>query len=254
MRRCARSPGPRKTITILEGWRLEELIAYLGTTDLTMNLDEFRTLVMTPPPDLLAAYPFLAELPVGRTLEGYLYPDTYRVFANASARDIVDRLLTTFDQRFTQEMRDALIARSLTIDYAVRLASIVEREAVLDEERPLIAGVYTNRLQTSGWVLNADPTLQWGLATAQYGGLPMDQWGSGSPGGRHFRLPVVTSSCPTSWRRTRPTSMGGCHQRPSRPPACRHSRPRSRPTSHRATSSSWPRVRTAFATVRTDSR
>lgn len=170
--------GPEETITILEGWRLEEMIAYLGTTDLTMNLDEFRDLVMTPPADLLAEYPFLAELPAGRTLEGYLYPDTYRVFANASARDIVERLLSTFDQRFTQEMRDALTARNLTIDYAVRLASIVEREAVLDEERPLIAGVYTSRLQTSGWVLDADPTLQWGLATAQYGSLPMDQWGT----------------------------------------------------------------------------
>jgi len=170
--------GPEESITILEGWRLEEMVAYLGTTDLTMNLDEFRSLVMTPPPDLLAEYPFLAELPAGRTLEGYLYPDTYRVFANASARDIVERLLSTFDQRFTQDMRDALTARNLTIDYAVRLASIVEREAVLDEERPLIAGVYTSRLQSSGWVLDADPTLQWGLATAQYGGLPVDQWGT----------------------------------------------------------------------------
>jgi len=170
--------GPEESITILEGWRLEEMVAYLGTTDLTMNLDEFRSLVMTPPPDLLAEYPFLAELPAGRTLEGYLYPDTYRVFANASARDIVERLLSTFDQRFTQDMRDALTARNLTIDYAVRLASIVEREAVLDEERPLIAGVYTSRLQTSGWVLDADPTLQWGLATAQSGGLPVDQWGT----------------------------------------------------------------------------
>ena len=170
--------GPEETITILEGWRLEEVVAYLGTTDLTMNLDEFRQLVVTPPADLLAAYPFLAELPAGRTLEGYLYPDTYRVFANASARGVVERLLTTFDQRVSQEIRDQLAARGLTIDFAVRLASIVEREAVLDEERPLIAGVYTLRLQTPGWRLDADPTLQWGLATAQYGTAPMSGWGT----------------------------------------------------------------------------
>ncbi len=77
--------GPEVNITILEGLRLEELVAFLGTTDLTMDLDEFRTLVVTPPPDLIAAYPFLAELPAGRSLEGYLYPDTYRLFANATA-------------------------------------------------------------------------------------------------------------------------------------------------------------------------
>jgi UPF0755 protein len=170
--------GPEVTITILEGMRLEEVVAYLGTTDLTMNLDEFRALVTVPPPDLIAAYPFLAELPAGRTLEGYLYPDTYRVFANARPRDLVDRLLTTFDQRLSQEIRDQLIARGLTIDYAVRLGSIVEREAVLDEERALIAGVYTQRLITPGWNLDADPTLQYGLATAEFGALPMAEWGT----------------------------------------------------------------------------
>jgi len=170
--------GPEVTITILEGLRLEEVVAYLGTTDLTMDLDEFRELVTVPPPDLVAAYPFLAELAPGRTLEGYLYPDTYRVFANATALDVVNRLLTTFDQRLSQEIRDQLAARGLTIDFAVRLGSIVEREAVLDEERPLIAGVYTQRLTTAGWNLDADPTLQYGLATAEFGALPMPEWGS----------------------------------------------------------------------------
>jgi UPF0755 protein len=91
---------------------------------------------------------------------------------------VVDRLLTTFDQRVTQDIRDQLTARGLTIDYAVRLASIVEREAVLDSERPLIAGVYTLRLTTSGWRLDADPTLQWGLSTAEYGGLAPAEWGT----------------------------------------------------------------------------
>jgi len=170
--------GPEVTITILEGLRLEELVAYLGTTDLTMDLDEFRELVTLPPPDLVAAYPFLAELPVGRTLEGYLYPDTYRVFANATARSVVDRLLSTFDERLSPEIREQIVARGLTIDFVVRLGSIVEREAVLDEERPLIAGVYTQRLTTAGWNLDADPTLQYGLATAEFGALPMAEWGS----------------------------------------------------------------------------
>ncbi|HEY7738125.1 MAG TPA: endolytic transglycosylase MltG [Candidatus Limnocylindria bacterium] len=170
--------GPEVTVTILEGMRVEELVAFLGTTDLTMDLDEFRGLVFAPPPDVLAAYPFLTELPAGRTLEGYLYPDTYRLFANATARDVLDRLLATFDEKVTQDIRDALAARGLTIDYAVRLGSIVEREAVLETERPLIAGVYTQRLNTSGWRLDADPTLQWGLATVANGDLAPSEWGT----------------------------------------------------------------------------
>ena len=195
--------GPEVTVTILEGWRLEQIVAYLGTTELTMDLDEFQQLVFQPPADLLANYDFLASLPTGRTLEGYLFPDTYRMFANASARDVVDRLLHTFGLRFDQSLRDALAERDMTIDEAVILASIVEREAVLDEERPVIAGVYAHRLKTRGWTLDADPTLQYALDTVDFGAVPMDQWGSVDwwrplpAGGAEIELPEVLAGYQT---------------------------------------------------------
>jgi len=172
--------GEEVTITLIEGWRLEEMVGYLGTTHLTMNLEEFASLAMSPPQDLIDQFDFLTGLPDGRSLEGYLYPDTYRVDANATAREVIERLLRTFGQRLTQEIRDGIVAQGLTIDQAVTLASIVEREAVLDAERPLIAGVYLNRIRnpTAGTVglLNADPTLQYGLATAAYGSRPVRDW------------------------------------------------------------------------------
>jgi UPF0755 protein len=172
--------GVEVSITLIEGWRLEEVVGYLGTTKLTMNLDEFASLAKDPPSDLIAEFDFLADLPEGRSLEGYLYPDTYRVDANDTARQVIEKLLGTFGQRLTQEMRDQIAAQGLTIDQAVTLASIVEREAVLDAERPIIAGVYLNRINnpTAGTVglLNADPTLQYGLATAQYGSRPISAW------------------------------------------------------------------------------
>jgi UPF0755 protein len=172
--------GVEVTIRLVEGWRLEQVVGYLGTTKLTMHLDEFAALAKNPPADLIAEYDFLAGLPKGRSLEGYLYPDTYRVDANATARQVIEKLLDTFGQRLTKKMRDQIKAEGLTIDQAVTLASIVEREAVLDKERPLIAGVYLNRINhpTAGTVglLNADPTLQYGLATAQFGSAPITQW------------------------------------------------------------------------------
>jgi UPF0755 protein len=172
--------GEEVTITLIEGWRLEEVVGYLGTTRLTMNLDEFAALAKDPPSDLIAQFDFLAELPEGRTLEGYLYPDTYRVDANDTARQVIEKLLGTFGQRLTQEIRDQITTVGLTIDQAVTLASIVEREAVLDAERPLIAGVYLNRINnpTAGTVglLQADPTLQYGLATAEFGSRPIRDW------------------------------------------------------------------------------
>ncbi|HEY4767986.1 MAG TPA: endolytic transglycosylase MltG, partial [Candidatus Limnocylindria bacterium] len=157
--------GEEITITLIEGWRLEEIVGYLGTTRLTMNLAEFASLATNPSADLLGSYDFLAALPDDRSLEGYLYPDTYRVDANTTARELIGLLLSTFDVRLTTEMRDQIAAQLLlggpmTIDEAVRVASIVEREAVLDAERALIAGVYINRLNTAGWRLDADPTIQ----------------------------------------------------------------------------------------------
>ena len=172
--------GEEVTITLIEGWRLEQMVGYLGTTKLTMNLEEFAAIAKAPPADLIAEYDFLADLPEGRGLEGYLYPDTYRVDANDGARQVIEKLLNTFGQRLTTEMRDQIAAEGLTIDQAVTLASIVEREAVLDAERPLIAGVYLNRINnpTAGTVglLQADPTLQYGLATAQFGSRSVRDW------------------------------------------------------------------------------
>ncbi len=172
--------GEEVTITLIEGWRLEQMVGYLGGTQLTMNLEEFADMVQAPPQDLIAQYDFLTDLPLGRTLEGYLYPDTYRVDANATAREVVEKLLDTFGQRLTIEIRDGIAAQNLTIDQAVTLASIIEREAVLDAERPIIAGVYLNRIRnpTAGTVglLNADPTLQYGLASAAFGLLPVRDW------------------------------------------------------------------------------
>ncbi len=187
--------GEEIQITLQEGWRLEEMVGYLGSTRLTMNLEQFARLVQNPPADLLNEYGFLADLPVERNLEGYLYPDTYRVYANVSARELVELLLTTFQTRFTQETADAIAAQGLSVDEAVTLASIVEREAVLDDERPLIAGVYLNRIKNPDYetvgLLNADPTLQYGEATARHlpqgnpfveglpgAHLPVDEWGS----------------------------------------------------------------------------
>jgi UPF0755 protein len=174
--------GEEVELTLREGWRLEEVVGYLGSTPLTLNLEEFASLVEAPPPDLVNQYPFLADLHRDRTLEGYLYPDTYRVFANIDAREMVELLLNTFEERFTDEIAQGLQEQGLEVDEAVTLASIVEREAVLDEERPLIAGVYLNRInnpdaETVG-LLNADPTLQYALATREHRDAPVDEWGS----------------------------------------------------------------------------
>lgn len=152
------------TVTIPEGRRLEE-VAVLVEQQTPISATVFLSLVRDAKP-WAAQYPFLAELPDGASLEGYLFPDTYRLPLEATASDIVARMLANLDRRVTPAMRDSLTSQKRSLFQAVTLASIVEREAVVAQERPVIASVYLNRLAT-GMALDADPTVQYAMASAK---------------------------------------------------------------------------------------
>lgn len=158
-------------IRVIEGWRAEQVAEMLERKGL-VSADEFMHVVRT------GQFPYsaLADRPAGSTLEGYLFPDTYRVAINADATAIVDTMVSTFDQRFDSTRRAQAAAKGMSIFQVVTLASIVEREAVVAEERPLIAAVYLNRLQ-KGMYLQADPTVQYALgyqpSTGQWWLLPL---------------------------------------------------------------------------------
>jgi len=153
---------PEQLVTVREGLRIEEVAAEVAAQT-GIPESEFLELVTTGwRATDLANYGFLASLPPTATLEGFLFPETYRLPEDATAYDVVDRMLSTFDERVTPEIRQAGADRGMTLYEMVTLASIVEREAVIPEERPIIASVFLNRLD-AGWPLGADPTVQYGL-------------------------------------------------------------------------------------------
>ena len=143
------------TVTIPEGWRAEQ-IAQMLTRENIVDGNEFLALVRRGQFD----YSLLHDRPEGSSLEGFLFPETYRIPAQAKAEDLIERMLSTLDERFTPEMRRLAAERGMTIYEVLTLASIVEREAVMAEERPLIASVFLNRLE-QGMNLQADPTVQY---------------------------------------------------------------------------------------------
>jgi UPF0755 protein len=147
-------------LTILPGWRIEQIAEMLAEKT-SINPEEFLLIARTGAFD----YTFLASRPPGSSLEGYLVADTYRLPADADAKALVERLLQDFDQRVTLEMRRDAQAQGLSLHELVTLASIVEREALLDEERPIVASVYLNRLDSvlpeADGYLRADPTFQY---------------------------------------------------------------------------------------------
>jgi UPF0755 protein len=158
-------------LTVPEGRRLEEvadLAAGVGIDPadflaLVASREGIARLNATSGPG------FLVDRPENATLEGYLFPDTYHLPQDARAEDLVERMLTNFEAKVTAEMRAQAGAQGRTLYDIITLASIVEREAVLPEERAAIASVYLNRL-SSGIKLDADPTVQYAL------GGPGDWW------------------------------------------------------------------------------
>lgn len=106
-------------------------------------------------------YGFLRGLPErsGR-LEGYLFPATYKIPESYSAREIVNLMLKSFDETFTQGFYDRAAELGMTADQIVTLASIIERETDEDSERAKVAGVFYNRLK-SGMKLQSCATVQY---------------------------------------------------------------------------------------------
>jgi peptidoglycan lytic transglycosylase G len=100
--------------------------------------------------------------PDAKDLEGYLFPDTYKMPRRSTADQLVARMAQSFMRALTPELIDAAEGRQLTVRQFVTLASIVEKETGNKDERPLVAAVYANRLRI-GMALQCDPTVIYAL-------------------------------------------------------------------------------------------
>ncbi|NLL18869.1 MAG: endolytic transglycosylase MltG [Clostridia bacterium] len=142
--------------TIPEGLNLEQIAQRIEATGL-VTAEEFLETAAHHRFD----YDFLIDIPEGpKRLEGFLFPDTYEVRAGATSKDIIAMMLRRFEQIYNDEYRQRQQELGLSTLELVTMASIVEREAKLDEERKIIAGVFYNRLQQN-WLLQSCATVQY---------------------------------------------------------------------------------------------
>jgi UPF0755 protein len=141
---------------VLSGWRLEEIAAALPTSGLNFSPDDFLSLARNPTASLTNGL----ELPAGASLEGYLFPDNYRLPRQIALEDFLLTLLENFQIKVDSELTEGFNNQGLARHQAVTLASIVQREAVVEDEMPLIASVFINRLSNS-MKLDSDPTVQY---------------------------------------------------------------------------------------------
>lgn len=145
--------------TIPEGWRSEQIADRLQATGFATR-DDFLNAVATP--QSVPSVEVLPQPAVPR-LEGYLFPETYQVPQEVSGSQAAEMMVKMFTQRVGDEVRTPSSSR-LNPQQVITLASIVEREAKVASERPMIASVYLNRL-AHDMPLEADPTVQYAVAT-----------------------------------------------------------------------------------------
>lgn len=128
-------------VTLIEGWRIEEMAERLNK-ELGISKEEF--------------------LKVAK--EGYMFPDTYLFAHDVTAKQVVERLRDTFDERFerTDELKNKIKSQGLSEDEGIILASIVEREARSEKARTEIASILLKRFKIN-MGLNADATLQYAI-------------------------------------------------------------------------------------------
>jgi UPF0755 protein len=169
----ASTPAPEVTVRIPESTRMEQIPNVLRDSGLTQAAADFLNVAKTGKWD----YDFLQGRPPGASLEGYLFPDTYRFAGDADAKTVITKMLDNFQSKLQAavnaqpaDQRGKLPQGATTAYQVLIIASIVEREAGADSDRADIASVYYNRLNNKPPLpLQADPTAQYAI------GQP-DQW------------------------------------------------------------------------------
>lgn len=145
-------------VTILPGWRIEEVAANVSGSGLQISAEEFINAAYAPSPEYLSYIPVTDAV----SLEGFFFPGSYVIPREAGLDSVLETILTEFSLNLNQSQIDGFTRQGLSIYEAVTLASIVEKEAVNDEEKSMIASVFYNRL-AQGIRLETDPTVQYGL-------------------------------------------------------------------------------------------
>jgi UPF0755 protein len=151
-----------KTVKIIEGWKIGDIDEYLSASGFA-GKGAFQKLAGSRLGDWTFAFErpdFLADAPDYASLEGYLFPDTYRVYEDAVPADIIKKALDNFGRKFDPSMRAEIASQGKTVFDIITLASIIEKEVRSKEDRKLVAGVLYKRMEI-GMKLEVDATINY---------------------------------------------------------------------------------------------
>lgn len=163
------APKKEITIRIIEGWTIADIASYLDGLDI-ISRGDFLTETLK---DYSGQFPFLLTHARGISLEGYLFPDTYRIFEDSTAEDIVKKSLENFARQYSGEMERETRVQSRSIHDIVTMASILEQEVRGMKDRQMAADIFYRRIK-AGMPLQADSTINYITGRADPGARASD--------------------------------------------------------------------------------
>lgn len=147
------------TVKLLEGWSNERMAQYFAEEEIWQK-NEWLKVVGWPQTsdnknsqdfsEYKKDYSFLESKPNNDSLEGYLFPDTYKIYKDSKSQDLVIKMLNNFNNKLSAKMRKDIIEQNRTIHEIVTMASLIEKEAIIKnndtEEAKIISGIFWNRI------------------------------------------------------------------------------------------------------------
>ncbi|OGZ73738.1 MAG: hypothetical protein A2908_02880 [Candidatus Staskawiczbacteria bacterium RIFCSPLOWO2_01_FULL_38_12b] len=146
----------KNNITIIEGWDIEDIAAYLEDKSIYPKKDFFTASLQ----DFSIDYDFLKDKPKTSGLEGYIFPDTYQISAYQSPKELVQNALNNLDKKLTPDMKKEIIVQHKSIFQIITMASILEKEVKTLEDKKIVAGILWKRMD-SGMPLQVDATINY---------------------------------------------------------------------------------------------
>lgn len=148
-------------VTLLEGWTIEQMDLYVSSEIGLFTPGAFAQAARVKDSRLILPdneYGFLESKPADADLEGFLFPDTYRLFIDSEPKDLIKKMLDNFETKFTPELEQKFQAQGLNTFEAVTLASILESEVQTPEDKKIVAGILFDRISV-GMPLQVDSTV-----------------------------------------------------------------------------------------------
>jgi len=149
-------------ITVTPGQNKNDIADYLEKQGIVKKEDFIKAVDISDSRQIIPSktYEFLKDKAQGQGLEGYLFPDTYRIFINAGSAGIIEKMLDNFNQKLTLELKEAIESRHKTIYEIVTMASILEKEVTKETDRKMVSDIFWRRID-AGMPLQSDATVNY---------------------------------------------------------------------------------------------